>query len=40
MDDENFDEVADKYVEIFPNSLKCNELLLYKKLNDINDRIK
>tara|TARA_B100001758_G_C17746482_1_gene273115 strand:- start:90 stop:212 length:123 start_codon:yes stop_codon:yes gene_type:complete len=40
MDDENFDEVADKYVEIFPNSLKCNELLLYKKLKDINDRIK
>ena len=40
MDDENFDEVADKYVEIFPNSVKCNELLLYKKLNVMNDSIK
>jgi len=28
IDDENFEEVADKYVEIFPNSLKWSELLL------------
>tara|TARA_B100000123_G_C25698962_1_gene414452 strand:- start:1077 stop:1202 length:126 start_codon:yes stop_codon:yes gene_type:complete len=40
IDEENFDEVADKYVEIFPSSLKCNVLLLYKKLNVMNDRIK
>ena len=39
-DDDNFDEVADKNVEIFPSWLECKVLLLYKKLNVINDKIK